>query len=555
MYAAAQPVQFSMSLSGWVRTTRVLGWRPIMRRQSVLCCVLIPFLSVVTLLLLGNLIRKLVHENRLSVDNLPLFRDVHNQEAWPGVELGGSRPGQVPHTVHYLWCGSKEFHFQHYLGVLSAIRILRPIKIVFHYTHLPQLDEFWYHTWFLELKQSVSYLVLHRLDTADECGSEDLLDTMIGLLSEEGGVYLGENVILTRIPDDTTDVPFWFAFSDSSWDMTRGIVFARESFEASQEVLLENIVNEDPGCVSVEMYNMENPTTGPECITVVDDVYPRDIWTSHTHFGELARWLYYGRRAPLSVQPSQHEAIPRISHYTWLKSTNPAVTDEFDFSHFLSVLSALYVAGLEHVYVHGDEEPSGEWWEELANENVTFVRVQRPETIFQQEVDVGAHISDILRYGALNRYGGVYQDRDVVWVSRLPGWLLAYPTVACPEWPHYGQWPDTINIGVLLARRQAPWIRHFLPTNRYFRDDDWNWNAVICAMGECHPAWLEDPSSNVSGKSREPFDWREARAVHFRKPKLPPSLASPRDVMEGKDIFAEIGRHVLEMSGRKDLLE
>ena len=55
---------------------------------------------------------------------------------------------QVPRTVHYLWCGSKQFRFQHYLGLLSAIRLLQPLKIVFHYTHLPVVDTQWYNVWF-----------------------------------------------------------------------------------------------------------------------------------------------------------------------------------------------------------------------------------------------------------------------------------------------------------------------------------------------------------------------------------------------------------------------
>ena len=61
------------------------------------------------------------------------------------------------------------------------------------------------------------------------------------------------------------------------------------------------------------------------------------------------------------------------------------------------MLSALYVAGLKQVYVHGDVEPTGRWWTELRTENVTFVRVQTPETVFQQRVDLPAHASDIVR--------------------------------------------------------------------------------------------------------------------------------------------------------------
>ena len=43
-----------------------------------------------------------------------------------------------------------------------------------------------------------------------------------------------------------------------------------------------------------------------------------------------------------------------------------------------SVLSALYVAGLNHVYVHGEAEPTGPWWRQLRTHNVTFLSAPAP---------------------------------------------------------------------------------------------------------------------------------------------------------------------------------
>ena len=57
--------------------------------------------------------------------------------------------------------------------------------------------------------------------------------------------------------------------------------------------------------------------------------------------------------------------------------------------------------------------------------------------------------------------------------------MLGYLAVVSPEWPSYGEWPDMLNLGVLLARRDAPFPRHFLSIYRYFRDGDWNFNAVL----------------------------------------------------------------------------
>ena len=57
---------------------------------------------------------------------------------------------QSPPVLHYVWCGKdREFKFPHYVGFLSALRVLRPLKVFFHYTHnLPVVDKHFYNTWF-----------------------------------------------------------------------------------------------------------------------------------------------------------------------------------------------------------------------------------------------------------------------------------------------------------------------------------------------------------------------------------------------------------------------
>ncbi|KAK7109816.1 hypothetical protein V1264_013797 [Littorina saxatilis] len=73
---------------------------------------------------------------------------------------------QLPSTLHYVWCGDKTFRFQHYLGVLSAVRILQPSKILFHSTHLPDTSGDGYHTWFLNLQEALPNLVLRKLSVS-----------------------------------------------------------------------------------------------------------------------------------------------------------------------------------------------------------------------------------------------------------------------------------------------------------------------------------------------------------------------------------------------------
>ncbi|XP_012937066.1 uncharacterized protein LOC106011545, partial [Aplysia californica] len=137
-------------------------------------------------------------------------------------------------------------------------------------------------------------------------------------------------------------------------------------------------------------------------------------------------------------------------------------TMSWPFNAYMSVLSALYVGGFERVYVHGNIHPSGEWWDRLKDENVTFVEMDAVETVFQQGVASPAHNSDIIRTLVLLKHGGVYQDWDVIWTNPVPRALRRYPAVLSTDWPRYGDFPGAFNLGVLMAKPKAQFLRHFV---------------------------------------------------------------------------------------------
>ncbi|KAH9504516.1 hypothetical protein Btru_063011 [Bulinus truncatus] len=517
-------------------------------------------------------------------DNIPLYKDIFTQETWPEVEAYQSDPGTVPALVHYHWCHNKMFKFEDYLGLLSIIRIVKPQKIIFHYYYLPHVDTMWYHTWFQELKQSFPNLILRRSISNLKCGSRDILKYVLNKLSVEGGVYIGERVVLTHVPQlaRTDELFHSFSMTNYSQDLTHGIIFSKRGFP-------ENIVDDKINLISHSarrclllgefnaMTSSQHSDSISPCLFLEHSVYPKDIWNNTSKFSEFARWLYYGKRARLFPVVSDDGLIPMVGHMVWMRTNNLIKTNEMELFHYLSIMSALYVAGFRAVYIHGEIEPYGHWWEQLIHENVTFVKIERPETIFQQGVDGPSHQSDIIRLNILLHHGGVYQDRDVIWVNKIPDSLRRYPVVACTDWPQNGQWPEVFNMGVLMAKRNAAWLKHFISTFRYYRDDKWAFNAVmmpykayehlpdqlyvdrylqvICFYGECHPTWQQDYIRDIWDKRPVPdFDWREARSFHFTVPKPPESLKSVEGIKNGRDIYAKIGRHVLEKCGRLDLL-
>ncbi|XP_076444366.1 uncharacterized protein LOC143282562 [Babylonia areolata] len=477
----------------------------------------------------------------------------------------------VPPTVHYVWCQSnKEFRFQHYLGLLSVLRLLQPLKIVFHYLELPAIDRLWYHVWFWELKQSFASLELRRLEKNQRnCDAKNLLDTAFGVLASRGGFYIGPNVVLTRFPKDIVSKPFWVGMTGA----TPGVLFVRDSFNNDKKLeFIKRAVSEAKTCGDVDAYNQAGALSGPPCVLLTNEIRPKDIVTAVTPFAEMARWLYYGKRK------SNTSSIPRIAHMTWLDPSGGGQKKRpFHFFHFLSVLSALHVAGLRHVYVHGDVSPDGEWWERLRGENITFVPVEAISQVYQQFVRLAAHRSDIVRSHVLRMYGGVYMDVDVMWVNRIPDDLLRYPTVACPDWPSRDQWPEAFNIGVLMSQSDSPWLRHFLSSLRRYLDNIWYFNAimmpyhvyerhpeslyidrylqVICFQGNCHPAWHDDYIRDINDpRPPRDFHWREGRSYHFTVPKPPQSLTSPAEIRKKKDMYAKIGHLILTKSGRGALI-
>ncbi|XP_059151120.1 uncharacterized protein LOC131937588 [Physella acuta] len=517
---------------------------------------------------------RMVHDNKTT--NMHLFRDYYSQEFWPGVEDRSIAPGEVHNVVHYFWCGQKIFKFEDYLSILSVVRILKPQKILFYYQTIPYIDPDWYHLWFEELRQSVPNLVLKETKGNFTCGSEEVLRFILDKLSVSGGVYVGERTILTGIPIEVENVSFYYSFKKNEIceDVTQGVIFSREGFPTTtMETKLKDILNTKNNCFSLDELNALPFPLGYKdlkdvqpCAVVWYSLQPKDIWNVSSNFAELARWLTYGKRERQFVEPSTdvQDLIPLISHLVWIQHKS----DPFEFLHFLSVMSALHVAGVHTVYIHGDQKPHGPWWDELDGENVVFVKIDKTETIYQQVINGASHQSDILRALILYKYGGIYQDRDVIWVKKIPEHLRWYPAVSSIDWPQYGVYPAGLNTGVLLAKAGNMYLQNHLKFYRYYMGDKWLLNAimmsykayeqqpnqlliddylqVICFKGKCHPIWNAGPDEKF---------WEKGLALHFTHPTPVSSLESPNAIKNSSDIFSTLGRMILERSGRLDILE
>ena len=111
----------------------------------------------------------------------------------------------APNVVYYVWCGRRWFEFQHYLSVMSVVRLLRPDNIVFCYDSEPVVDSWTYNTWYSEIADSYPFFRRHRLlDDEPGCAgySTPNMTFVQNLLTSTGGMYVNEHTILSRYPLD-----------------------------------------------------------------------------------------------------------------------------------------------------------------------------------------------------------------------------------------------------------------------------------------------------------------------------------------------------------------
>ncbi|KAK7099915.1 hypothetical protein V1264_022948 [Littorina saxatilis] len=477
----------------------------------------------------------------------------------------------VAPIVHFIWCNKQHFQFQNYLSVLSAYKMLKPTAIHFHYTDLPEMDSDGYYQFFMDLRRDLPNLVLEPVGSSSACSDmvNDKFSFVTQLLNKDGGMFIRENVVLGESLLNYRKKKFSIASTASSLD----VVMMEKGFMDSVKPALDfsQFLKEQEAArfFCLRHVSYEKSPEFP-CVFVFQQIFPSDTWELYSDFGKLARWLARGSMEILKPQQANHTVIPNIVHYVWLGSNN------FKYFSYLSLLSALYVLNADMVYIHGDVQPHGVYWDKMKrHKRVTFVLRDFPGAIFAEPiVKFASHASDYWRGDLLIRYGGIYMDWDVIWVNPIPTEMRRYDTVACADFVPTGAFPDVFNMGVLLAAQGSQFLRYFLESYHHYLDNHWSYNAihmpykvyekhpdllhvdrhlqVICAMGLCHPVWNPDfkkPRSPTLANS--PFDWRtDTLAMHWTHPD-PVEFASEESLEDSITMFAAIGKYVLRKAEKE----
>ena len=401
--------------------------------------------------------------------------------------------------------------------------------------------------------------ILDRSSVPDICKTpQKKMEYIKGVLKVHGGIYVHFNTIFLNFPMQFRRN----LITDGLTNEVDGFLVAKRAVPFDKSTKTEH-----RQCLPPQDYRVSNP--GTSCVIKRGPYHPKDAWDQSDDFSKEVNMLLYGQNTRPRPQPSDKNLVPNIGHMFWSGES------QVDFLFYLGCLSYLYILKVDRLYIHGDAEPSGKYWELAKQERkLTFVKITQPSLIFRKKVNVISHMSDVFRADVLLRYGGIYSDTDAVWINPIPPELRRYDVVASYDWPiMYSNYPDYINFGAVLSKPGAPFWHYYLHGFKDLKDDFFGYNGllkpykiferhpdlvhiydklqVMCWELLCHPSWYPDFRKKEENHKNHPdFNWRAAHLFHWTSP-TPEELTNETSLKNSKDtMWAQIGKHILKAAGK-----
>ncbi|KAK3099240.1 hypothetical protein FSP39_001448 [Pinctada imbricata] len=477
---------------------------------------------------------------------------------------------EVPNTVHYVWCYEHTIKYEQYLSIMSVWKLMRPDIIEFHCRYNVSEDDS-YNMWLKELKNKIPGFVVRRMpefwdfQQYGDCG----IYFGIAVLHDRGGIYVSDNVTFTKSFRQYRRQNFTIGL-DSRGDVSFVMSPRREdSLRKLAEVNSKHDLSFDSFKNTIQC-SVANPnklllnSEDNSCI-VLSNIHPVDIMYLNSTIGVIARKLTYGSPDVIQHKPLLPGKIPKYVHLVWYHRK------DMTFMMYLSIRSALTILNPEKVFIHGDKELKGDYFDKIMKDpRVILVNREIPHYIFGHKVYYTQHRSDVIRADVLLKYGGIYMDWDVLWLKPVDDLIsTGYDAIVNFDHNTRNDYPDSMNLGVLMAKQNSHYIQYWQDSLVNYKSKDFYHNAlelpyktyerypstvhiekhlqVMCFLLKCHPIWN---SQYRSLDQDPPFDWRtEAYAIHFTHPD-PPEYANESALLNGSGRFAEIGKYILNKSNK-----
>ncbi|XP_067933428.1 uncharacterized protein [Watersipora subatra] len=467
----------------------------------------------------------------------------------------------VANIVSFIWCGKNRlFEFKHMLSVLSALKVQQPLKVNLFYWPGSKPQEDLYNSWLSELKETFFNFkvskIPHDIQEPVTCADTNHRANTISSLIKSmpyGGIFMDENILLQHPVDQYRKKDTVFFRSDT----TTALVIGRN-------ITLSQIIRpmDTISCVSHDQI-AGNPRAA--CLSMeIETLYPRDIMTKSGAFERITRKLFYGSEEVKEPRFSLSDPIPNIGHFYLLGE------NKISFFIYLSIYSMISVLQVDTVYLHGDYEPTGHFWEKLLKtEKIKFIFCPPMETIFSNTIssDDKFHGKDILSVYFLYLYGGVFIDWDAIFTKPLDDAVRGYEVVLGYDWfipEESPTFPEVINPGVIAAKPYSVFISMWLEKYKEFGQKGGFYYTgllvpyklyerypetvkldkkfqVICWKKTCHPPWMEGYNRPAFHSE---FNWQNVYSVHFTFPD-PHEFYTINDLRNSSSMIAQMGQKVM----------
>ena len=494
-------------------------------------------------------------------------------------------PGMIAPNVFYMWCGKDRwFEFKHYISILSLSKAFPVDKIMFYYEHLPAMDKMYYNLWYSDVRHDMAFFIENPMEDWQKkycergVSVQEKLEIIMQLLNQEGGIFVTENTWVFEISPTRRLVDLEMAYNQ---DIGEGYVMMRHGTltNTTVEALM---YQQSPQIKQQQCSRIHHVYYGPDLgpCTILKGgryqrIWPMDIWELDDPFGRLVRRMFYGTEEIRKPKPDYDTLVPNIGHMVWIGG------GRMDFVFYLSVLSLLYVANVETVYVHGDMEPAGENWKTIkldprTKDRVLFNKRVPPYQIYQGVIEpwYRALMSDLIRVDLMIKYGGIYTDTDAIWVKPLSREDRAYDAVASFDWVDWSwPYPDSVNFGISYGKKNAPFWQIFRESMRELHNEHHGFTGVmmpykllekyphllridrrlqvICYYSKCHPIFVNDYHNMTKDHTNMHSldNWQQdINAFHWTYPN-PSEYSNMSTLMESTGMFADVGKFVLRKAG------
>jgi len=235
-------------------------------------------------------------------------------------------------------------------------------------------------------------------------GTEQRIRILSQLIGVDGGIYVGSNTWILNFPSSFRSVDVDLGLDA---DAMEGYMILRAGVSTANTSLTELLRERGyrgrrrSTCGRIHhIYHRPDIVnhTGA-CLVVSGDgferFYPMDIWEREDAFGRLSRKLFYGTEAIRKPVPSSGDLVPNLAHMIWVGG------GRMSYVFYLSVISLLYVAGMDVVYIHGNTPPTGPLWDEIISLPQTRDRVK----FITRTLPLKVHYSDFLLWSFIDLQG------------------------------------------------------------------------------------------------------------------------------------------------------